>query len=302
MRLKYYGIFFFSLPPEKVCLEMLQTLSPDYSYLASLQRILSEGSKRTDRTGVGTISMFGLVTQYNLSHQCFPLLRSKRLSFHNIKHELIWFLRGETNIKYLLDNNVHIWDEWADSQGELGPVYGKQWRDWQGIDQIEVIEHQLRRDPFSRRIILSAWNVYDLCRMKLPPCHMMCQFYVRVSPSGTRYLDCQMYQRSADFFLGVPYNIASYGLLVELLCYVHDFLPGRLIHVVGDAHIYLNHLDQVNEQISRAGKLGTQYPKLSLDSPKLLKATSILDMIDHAKDISIIDYDPLPAIKAPIAV
>lgn len=288
----------------------------DTLYLRNLRTILAKGEKRKDRTGVGTISLFGLTTTYNILPSAFPILRTKKLSFHNIKHELLWFLRGDTNIKYLRDNKVTIWDEWADENGELGPVYGSQWRRWPNyktysgtpeyIDQIKVLEDQLKNDPYSRRMILSAWNVAELPNMKLSPCHMMCQFYVRNSPGGRRYLDCQMYQRSADYFLGVPYNIASYALLVEMLCSVHRYSPGKLIHVIGDAHIYLNHIDQVNEQLSRSlATSNTQFPDIGIVRTRNLLDVcqkSILDYIDYPELIKLHDYNPMPAIKAPIAV
>ena len=283
----------------------------DTLYLQNLRTILAKGEKRKDRTGVGTLSIFGLSTEYTIWPMLFPILRTKKLSFHNIKHELLWFLRGDTNIKYLRDNKVTIWDEWADENGELGPVYGSQWRRWPNyktyngapeyIDQIKILEDQLRNDPYSRRMILSAWNVAELPNMKLPPCHMMCQFYVRNSPAGTRYLDCQMYQRSADYFLGVPYNIASYALLVEMLCMVHGYLPGKLIHVIGDAHIYLNHIEQAKEQLSRLDSLTNHpWPAVVIHNTGPHQK-SILEYID-SPDIELISYDPMPAIKAPIAV
>lgn len=312
---KHYGILFSpSLQKEFVAMSIgcVDTL-----YLKNLHTILSTGEKRKDRTGVGTLSVFGLSTKYAIAPQ-FPILRTKKLSFHNIKHELLWFLRGDTNIKYLRDNNVNIWNEWADEHGELGPVYGSQWRRWpkyntysgttEYIDQIKVLEDQLKNDPYSRRMILSAWNVSELDSMKLPPCHMMCQFYVRNS-AGFRILDCQMYQRSADYFLGVPYNIASYALLVEMLCAVNGFLPGVLTHVIGDAHIYLNHIDQVKEQLSREERIHKPVPFLGIDmlyrskrdTPSRLM-TSILDFVEHPNNLQLIDYIPMPAIKAPIAV
>jgi thymidylate synthase len=260
----------------------------DRIYTSALGDVLFGGTEREDRTGVGTISLFGLKVTYDISRY-LPLLTTKKVSFKNIAVELLWFLKGDTNIDYLVENGVTIWNEWADELGDLGPIYGKQWRDFIGVDQIAMIESQLKNDPFSRRIILSAWNPGEIQYMALPPCHMMAQFYVRTDG----YLDCQLYQRSADMFLGVPYNIASYSLLTYMLAHTHGFRPGRLIHVIGDAHIYSNHVKQVREQYLRTPR---QSPQLVIKR----KCDSILDYT--LDDFVIVGYDPHPAIPAPVAV
>lgn len=260
----------------------------DHQYLVLLDWVDMLGVLREDRTGVGTRSLFGQAATYDIS-RCFPLLTSKKISFKNIAVELLWFLKGDTNTAYLEEHGVTIWREWQDANGDLGPVYGKQWRNFGGVDQIAEIEKQLKNDPTSRRIILSAWNPGEIKDMALPPCHMMAQFYV--GPNNR--LDCQLYQRSADMFLGVPYNIASYSLLTYMLAHTHGFRPGRLIHVIGDAHIYNNHIEQVALQLSREPR----------PSPQLVikrKCDSILDY--NLEDFEIIGYDPHPAIPAPVAV
>lgn len=260
----------------------------DIPYLDMLSLVYRLGEHRKDRTGIGTISLFGLRAKYTLYHG-FPLLTTKKVSFKNVAVELLWFLRGDTNTAYLEEHGVTIWREWQDPYGNLGPIYGKQWRDFGGVDQIAEIEKQLKNDPTSRRIILSAWNPAEMEYMALPPCHMMAQFYVR----DGEHLDCQFYQRSADMFLGVPYNIASYSLLTYMLAHTYGFKPGRLSHVIGDAHIYSNHTEQIKLQ------LGCQPRR----SPQLVikrKCDSILDYT--LDDFVIIGYDPHPAIPAPVAV
>lgn len=260
----------------------------DVPYLQLLEEVYEEGETRKDRTGVGTYSLFGKQAIYDISSG-FPLLTTKKVSFKNIAVELLWFLKGDTNTAYLKENGVTIWDEWADKDGNLGPVYGRQWRNFGGVDQIAEIEKQLKKDPASRRIILSAWNPGEIQYMALPPCHMMAQFYV----SHGHVLDCQLYQRSADMFLGVPYNIASYSLLTYMLAKTHGFVPGRLIHTIGDCHIYSNHTEQINEQLRRSPK---QSPQLTIQR----QCESILDY--RLEDFAIVGYDPWPAISAPVAV
>ncbi|HSX59282.1 MAG TPA: thymidylate synthase [Tahibacter sp.] len=220
------------------------------AYLDLVQDILDNGVRKSDRTGTGTLSVFGRQLRFDLAHG-FPLVTTKKLYLRAIVHELLWFLRGDTNIAYLRDNRVTIWDEWADANGDLGPVYGKQWRAWEGadgrtIDQIRWVVDEIRRNPDSRRLVVSAWNVGELDRMALMPCHALFQFHV----AGGR-LSCQLYQRSADVFLGVPFNIASYALLTQMIAQVCDLAPGDFVHTFGDAHIYLNHIDQVREQLAR---------------------------------------------------
>jgi thymidylate synthase len=260
----------------------------DLPYLGLIKTVHYFGIPKNDRTGVGTRSLFGQVSTYDIS-QAFPLLTTKKVSFKNIAVELLWFLRGDTNTAYLKQHGVTIWDEWADKDGNLGPVYGKQWRDFGGVDQIAEIEKQLKNDPTSRRIILSAWNPAEIKDMALPPCHMVAQFYI----GNDNTLNCLLYQRSADLFLGVPYNIASYSLLTYMLAHTHGFIPGFLKHVMGDAHIYSNHIEQVDLQIDRDPR----------PSPKLVikrKADSILEY--NLEDFEIVGYDPHPAISAPVAI
>lgn len=261
-------------------------------YLDLLRYVLEHGVKKEDRTGVGTISVFGYQARYNLQ-EGFPLLTTKKLHTRSIIHELLWFLRGDTNIKYLHDNKVTIWDEWADANGELGPVYGYQWRSWPApdgkhVDQIAELIEQIKKNPNSRRLIVSAWNVADLPKMALPPCHILFQFYVAEGK-----LSCQLYQRSADIFLGVPFNIASYALLTHMVAQVCDLQVGEFIHTLGDAHIYLNHLEQVHIQLSREPK----------NLPQLRLNPNIKNIFDFRyEDIEIIGYDPHPHIKAEVAV
>ncbi|MBX3688673.1 thymidylate synthase [Dokdonella sp.] len=261
-------------------------------YLDLLRHVLEHGTEKSDRTGTGTRSVFGWQMRFDLA-QGFPLVTTKRLHLRSIIHELIWFLRGQTNIAYLKEHGVSIWDEWADEQGELGPVYGKQWRAWaapdgRSIDQIATIVEEIRRNPDSRRLIVSAWNVADLPAMALQPCHTMFQFYV----AGGR-LSCQLYQRSADIFLGVPFNIASYALLTHMVAQVCDLAPGDFVHTLGDAHLYSNHFEQAREQLTREPRPLAQ---LSLNP-----AVRLLDAF-RFEDITIEGYTPHLAIKAPVAV
>jgi len=261
-------------------------------YLDLLSHILENGNEKTDRTGTGTKSVFGYQMRFDLQ-KGFPLLTTKKLHTRSIFHELLWFLKGDTNIKYLHDNKVTIWDEWADENGDLGPVYGKQWRAWQGADgkitdQISQLIHQIKNTPDSRRMLVSAWNVGEVEQMALPPCHIVFQFYV-----ANGKLSCQLYQRSADVFLGVPFNIASYALLTEMIAQVCGLEAGEFIHTLGDAHLYLNHLDQARLQLSR-----TPY-----ELPKLKLNPEIKDIFDFKyEDITIEDYVSHPHIKAEVAV
>ena len=261
-------------------------------YLDVLAHVMKNGAEKSDRTGTGTRSVFGAQMRFDLNAG-FPLVTTKKLHLRSIIHELLWFLKGETNIAYLKENKVSIWDEWADANGELGPVYGKQWRSWQcpdgsTIDQIQWLVDEIKRNPDSRRLIVNAWNVADLSKMALMPCHAIFQFYV-----ANGKLSCQLYQRSADLFLGVPFNIASYALLTHMIAQVCDLGVGDFVHTLGDAHIYSNHFDQVNEQLSRTPRA---LPSLHLNPEvKDLFAFTFDDIrIDH--------YEPLPAIKAPVAV
>lgn len=264
----------------------------EMQYLNLLRKIFEEGDEKSDRTGTGTRSLFGAQMRFDLQNE-FPLLTTKKLPFRHIAIELFWFLKGETNIAYLKENNVSIWDEWADEHGELGPVYGKQWRSWlcpdgSTIDQITQVQQAIRTTPDSRRLLVNAWNVADVPKMKLPPCHTLFQFYVS---KGT--LSCQLYQRSADMFLGVPFNIASYALLTVLMAKSSGLEPGEFIHTLGDAHIYSNHYTQVAEQLGRSPRPA---PSLRVRNLK----PSVLDYTWD--DIELINYDPLPLIKAPVAV
>jgi len=273
-----------------------------HQYLSALQTALDHGVRSTDRTGTGTISYFGMQCRYSLADG-FPLVTTKKLHLRSIIHELLWFLAGDTNIKYLKDNGVSIWDEWADENGDLGPVYGHQWRHFPKVsktddaqakfllgevDQITNLVEMIRKTPDSRRLIVSAWNPGEVDQMALPPCHTLWQ--VRILDGK---LHLQLYQRSADMFLGVPFNIASYALLAVMLAHVTGYEPGDFVHTMGDAHIYLNHLDQVNEQLSRSPR---PLPKVELARD----VSSIFDF--RYDDFSFPGYDPLPAIKAPVAV
>lgn len=261
-------------------------------YLDLVQHILDHGVEKNDRTGTGTLSIFGYQMRFDLNTG-FPLLTTKKLHTRSILHELLWFLSGDTNIAYLEQNKVRIWDDWADERGELGPVYGHQWRSWPTpnggkIDQITAVIDQIRSHPDSRRHIVSAWNVADIDRMALPPCHLLFQFWV-----GDGRLSCQLYQRSADVFLGVPFNIASYAFLTHMVAQVCDLEPGEFIHSLGDAHLYSNHLEQARLQLQRQPR---PLPNLRLNP----EVRSILEF--RFEDFILEDYDPHPHIKAPIAV
>jgi thymidylate synthase len=261
-------------------------------YLDLLRHVLDHGAKKDDRTGTGTLSVFGYQMRFDLA-EGFPLLTTKKVHLKSIIHELLWFLQGDTNIKYLKDNGVSIWDEWADEKGDLGPIYGYQWRSWPArdgrhIDQISEVLQTLKSNPDSRRIIVSAWNVGEIPYMKLPPCHAFFQFYV-----ADGKLSCQLYQRSADIFLGVPFNIASYALLTMMMAQVTGLKPGDFVHTLGDAHIYLNHLDQVNLQLSRDTRT---LPRMALNP-------AVTDLFAFKyEDFTLEGYDPHPGIKAPVAV
>lgn len=261
-------------------------------YLALMQNILDNGTSKTDRTGTGTISVFGRQLRFDLS-QGFPLVTTKKLHLRSIVYELLWFLNGDTNIKYLNDNGVTIWNEWADANGELGPVYGSQWRSWPGpngesIDQITKVLDQIKNKPDSRRHIVSAWNPAEVDKMALPPCHALFQFYV-----ADGKLSCQLYQRSADYFLGVPFNIASYALLTHMVAQQCDLEPGEFVWTGGDVHLYANHLEQAKTQISR-----TPFPL-----PQLKIARRPDSLFDYKfEDFEIVNYQCHPGIKAPIAV
>ncbi len=261
-------------------------------YLDLMRHVAENGSRKEDRTGVGTLSVFGYQMRFNLADG-FPIVTTKKLHIRSIIYELLWFLRGDTNVRYLQDHRVSIWDEWADQNGELGPVYGHQWRSWAAadgrvIDQISQVVEQIRRNPDSRRLIVSAWNVGEIDQMALPPCHCLFQFYV----AGGR-LSCQLYQRSADIFLGVPFNIASYALLTMMIAQVTGYEPGEFIHTLGDAHLYLNHIEQAELQLSR--------PPFPLPEMRLNPSVhSILDF-DY-EDFELVDYLAHPRIAAPIAV
>jgi thymidylate synthase len=261
-------------------------------YLDLLARIRNEGLKKGDRTGTGALSLFGAQMRFDLEDG-FPLLTTKKLHVKSIIHELLWFLQGSTNVRYLNEHGVSIWDEWADEAGELGPIYGRQWRSWPApdgrqIDQIANVVEGLKRDPDSRRHIVCAWNVGELDKMALPPCHCLFQFYV-----GEGRLSCQLYQRSADVFLGVPFNIASYALLTMMMAQVTGLKPGEFVHTFGDVHLYLNHLDQADEQLKRSPRA----------SPRMAINPEITSLFDFAyEDFKLLAYDPYPAIRAEVAV
>jgi thymidylate synthase len=262
-------------------------------YLDLVRRALEDGERRPDRTGVGTRSLFGHQMRFDL-REGFPLLTNRKIHLRSVIQELLWFIRGETNIRSLKEHNVSIWDEWADEHGELGPVYGKQWRRWEGPDgrvhdQLAAVIEQIRANPHSRRLIVSAWNVADIPRMALAPCHVMFQFYV----SGGGHLSCQLYQRSADLFLGVPFNIASYALLTHMIAQVTGLKVGDFIHTIGDAHLYENHLDQARELLSREPR--------PLPTLKLKEHVRGIDGFTEA-DITLENYAPHPPIKALVAV
>ena len=261
-------------------------------YLHLLDHILQNGVKKQDRTGTGTLSCFGYQMRFNLK-EGFPMVTTKKLHLKSIIHELLWFLKGETNIQYLKENGVSIWNEWADDDGELGPVYGKQWRNWQSpdgkrIDQVSELISQIKSNPDSRRLIISAWNVGELTQMALMPCHALFQFYV-----ADGKLSCQLYQRSADVFLGVPFNIASYALLTLMIAQVCDLEPGEFVHTFGDVHLYNNHLEQAHLQLSR-----TPFPL-----PQMILNPGVKDIFNFKfEDFTLADYQHHPAIKAPVAV
>jgi thymidylate synthase len=261
-------------------------------YLDLLRHVLEHGADKADRTGTGTKSVFGWQMRFDLA-EGFPLVTTKKLHLRSIVHELIWFLRGQTNTKYLRDNGVTIWDEWADAEGELGPVYGRQWRSWscpdgRTVDQIAWVVDEIRRNPDSRRLIVSAWNVADLPKMALMPCHTMFQFYV----AGGK-LSCQLYQRSGDIFLGVPFNIASYALLTHMVAQATNLEPGDFVHTLGDAHLYSNHFEQAREQLSRSPRA----------LPKLVLNPDVRSLFDFTyDDIAVAGYEPHAAIRAPVAV
>ena len=292
-------------------------------YLDLLRDILDHGQPKGDRTGTGTLSVFGRQMRFDLAQPGpaggfrFPVLTTKKLHLRSIIHELLWFLRGDTNVAYLREHNVTIWDEWADERGDLGPVYGKQWRRWQTpdgrvIDQVASVVEQIKTNPDSRRLIVSAWNVADIDRMKLPPCHLLFQFYVSPpsqagpcpqdpdssaptahAPAPPRRLSCQLYQRSADAFLGVPFNIASYALLTLMVAQVCGLAPGEFIHTFGDLHLYNNHLDQAREQLARTPR----------PAPVMTLNPTVTDLFAFTfDDFALTDYDPHPAIKAKVAV
>ena len=261
-------------------------------YLDLLQRIVNEGTRKEDRTGTGTLSVFGHQMRFNLE-EGFPLLTTKKLHLKSIIHELLWFLKGDTNVKYLQENGVRIWNEWADENGELGPVYGHQWRSWPNynggyVDQIQDIVNALKNNPDSRRMIVSAWNVAEVDQMALPPCHCLFQFYV-----ANGKLSLQLYQRSADTFLGVPFNIASYALLTMMMAQVSGLKAGDFIHTTGDTHLYLNHLEQAKEQLKRTPRT---LPRMVINP----NVTSIFDF--KYDDFTLEGYDPLPHIKAEVSV
>ncbi len=261
-------------------------------YLDLLRHVRTHGTHKEDRTGTGTLSVFGYQMRFDLAAG-FPVVTTKKLHLRSIIHELLWFIRGDTNVKYLRDNGVSIWDEWADANGDLGPVYGKQWRSWptadgRSIDQLSEVIAQIKRNPDSRRLIVSAWNVGEIEHMALPPCHLLFQFYV-----ANGKLSCQLYQRSADIFLGVPFNIASYALLTRMIAQVCDLQPGDFVHTLGDAHLYANHLEQTREQLSREIR---PLPTMQLNP-------AVRDIFAFTfDDFTLSDYHPHPSIKAPIAV
>ena len=262
------------------------------TYLNLMQHVLDAGTKKSDRTGTGTVSVFGYQMRFDLADG-FPLVTTKKCHLKSIVHELLWFLQGDTNVKYLKENGVSIWDEWADANGNLGPVYGKQWRSWatpdgRVIDQISEVIAQIKSNPDSRRLIVSAWNVGELDKMALAPCHAFFQFYV-----ADGKLSCQLYQRSADIFLGVPFNIASYALLTLMIAQVCDLKPGDFVHTLGDAHLYSNHMEQTREQLSREPRA---LPTLQINP-------AVKDIFSFKfEDFTLEGYDPYPAIRAPVAI
>ena len=261
-------------------------------YLDLMSTVLNNGTKKQDRTGTGTISLFGYQMRFDLS-EGFPIMTTKKLHLRSIIHELLWFIKGETNIQYLKENKVRIWDEWADENGELGPVYGSQWRSWQGVDgntvdQLSWVINEIKENPASRRLIVNSWNPAEIDKMALPPCHMMFQFYVNEGK-----LSCQMYQRSADIFLGVPFNIASYALLTMMVAHVTGLQPGDFVHTFGDAHLYMDHLEQTDLQLAR-----TPYPLPVMEIKPEVK--SIFDFV--YEDFKLVGYQSHPHIKAKVSV
>ncbi len=262
------------------------------SYLALLRDVRQNGVRKRDRTGVGTLSVFGRQLRFDLAAG-FPAVTTKRLRWKAVLHELLWFLRGDTNVGYLHQHGVTIWDEWADAEGDLGPVYGAQWRSWPApdgstVDQMSQVIEEIKKNPDSRRLVVSAWNPAEISRMALPPCHVLFQFYVAAGR-----LSCQLYQRSADLFLGVPFNIASYALLTRMVAHVTDLEPGEFVHTFGDAHLYLNHLEQADLQLSRA----------PYTAPRLELEPSVRSLFDFsAEHVRLVDYRWHPAIPAPVAV
>lgn len=261
-------------------------------YHQLMDHVLQHGTKKEDRTGTGTLSVFGYQARYNLE-EGFPLVTTKKLHLKSIIHELLWFLQGDTNVKYLTDNGVSIWNEWADEEGNLGPVYGSQWRSWRGangetVDQITSVVEQIKKNPDSRRLIVSAWNVAEIEKMALPPCHAFFQFYV-----ADGRLSCQLYQRSADIFLGVPFNIASYALLTMMMAQVCNLKPGDFVHTMGDAHLYINHIEQTKLQLSRECKILPQM-KINPDRKNIFDFTF--------EDFTLVGYDPHPHIKGAVAI
>ncbi len=262
------------------------------TYLDLLRHVREHGTRKGDRTGTGTLSVFGYQMRFELSER-FPLLTTKKIHIKSVIHELLWFLQGSTNVAYLRANGVTIWDEWADANGELGPVYGAQWRSWpapdgRAIDQLADVVTQIRKNPNSRRLVVSAWNPADIPRMALAPCHALFQFYV-----ADGRLSCQLYQRSADIFLGVPFNIASYALLTLMVANVTNLRPGEFVHTLGDAHLYLNHLEQADEQLTRTPR---PLPVMKINP-------AVKDLFGFRyEDFELLGYDPAPAIRAPIAV
>ncbi len=277
---------------------LLTYFAPMQQYLQLLDHIIKTGVDKSDRTGTGTRSVFGYQMRFDLS-EGFPLVTTKKTHLKSIIYELLWFLKGDTNIAYLKENNVSIWDEWADENGNLGPVYGKQWRSWEGaggveVDQVTDLIQQLKTNPDSRRLIISAWNVADLPKMKLMPCHCLFQFYTSApGENGKRKLSCQLYQRSADVFLGVPFNIASYALLTLMIAQVCDMEPGEFVHSFGDVHLYNNHFEQAELQLSR-----TPYPL-----PQMKVNPAVKDIFSFRfEDFELLNYQSHPGIKAPVAV
>ncbi|TSA18400.1 MAG: thymidylate synthase [Betaproteobacteria bacterium] len=269
----------------------MSAIHQEQQYLDLMRHVIDHGARKSDRTGTGTLSVFGWQMRFAL--EPFPLLTTKKLHLKSIIHELLWFLQGDTNVRYLQERGVSIWDEWADADGDLGPVYGYQWRNWKSpdgrsIDQIAQLIEGIKNNPDSRRHIVSAWNPADIDRMKLPPCHALFQFYV-----ADGRLSCQLYQRSADLFLGVPFNIASYALLALMVAKVCKLKPGEFVHTLGDAHLYLNHLDQARLQLERTPRA---FPQMRINPA----ATDIFGF--RFEDFTLEGYDPHPAIKAPIAV